>query len=104
MRRERVPQRMWVPRPKISASPLLLFKSATGLPPMLPPSPFHEDHPPPGEVCQMCHTALSVPMAKASTVPLVLVRAAGLLRIVPPSEVQPDQVPPGAVSAIVHKA
>src|SRR5215471_20744337 len=56
---------------------------------------IHGDQLPPGDVCHMCQSLPSWPIAKASTRPSRFVTTDGLLAIEPPSEVQFDQAPPG---------
>jgi hypothetical protein len=69
-----------------------------------PPSEFQPDQPPPGEVCQLCHNALSVPLAKTSKRPSALRATSMSLVITPPSDAQPDQPPFGVVCQLCQTA
>ena len=55
-----------------------------------------------GAVCQMCHSASSVPRTKASSRPSAFCWTLTLLVITPPREAQPDQPLLGAVCQMCH--
>ncbi len=59
------------------------------------PSEDQADHGPLcAAVCQICHSALSVPRAKTSSRPSVFTATAGSLVTLPPTEDQADHGPP----------
>ena len=73
---------------------------------MAPPRENQPDHGPAcGAVCQMCHSALSVPRANTSMRPSELTTAAGSVVMPPPKDAHPDQGPAcGAVCQMCHSA